>query len=300
MELIEIEGDALFFLGRGPRPTLTALEQQSKHMYEKFHEHLLLYEKNRICPCGACKTAHNLQLKFVFHAADVSFISVGGKEKPHGPDVIKIHRLLKNDVPTPEYLLTTQSDVSSDYYNLTSSYDFGPIDYAYKDLSYLKEDLDIPTVRASSYLRDPDAKLQFTMQTDLQRLADYILDFSVRLEWNPSIDKFLFNKDHINQQGESHVCVIGNQNLDIQTVTKPGETDQVIYGERITNAPFAEELTTFFIITPIDEDTQRLEVEVFLEQKKWIHKLLKPVILSKFKKNISENIGNLQKLVESI
>ncbi|MEO6949577.1 MAG: DUF2652 domain-containing protein, partial [Ginsengibacter sp.] len=72
MEVIEIEGDAVFFFRFGKSPSVKEIVEQSKSIFEKFHLHLLKYEHQRICQCRTCKTASNLTLKFIIHSGMVS------------------------------------------------------------------------------------------------------------------------------------------------------------------------------------------------------------------------------------
>ena len=76
LELAEIEGDALFFYKHNSIPTRQALLKQIEEMYIRFHNHLQLYEKRRICECGACSSASELNLKFIAHAGNFGFIKV--------------------------------------------------------------------------------------------------------------------------------------------------------------------------------------------------------------------------------
>lgn len=63
----------------------------------------------RIRDCSSCKTTTNLELKFLVHYGDLTYIKVKKNVKPYGSDVIKIHRLLKNKISTNEYVLFTNS-----------------------------------------------------------------------------------------------------------------------------------------------------------------------------------------------
>ena len=96
LKLAEIEGDALFFYKEDELTSQEKLLAQIETMFTAFYGHLRLLEKNRICPCNACATAPNLQLKVVAHSGDLQFIHVQGNRKPFGQHVIEAHRLLKN------------------------------------------------------------------------------------------------------------------------------------------------------------------------------------------------------------
>ena len=53
----EIEGDAVLFYKEGKVPSTMSMYAQAKKMFLSFHSHLKLYEKQRICQCGACSSA---------------------------------------------------------------------------------------------------------------------------------------------------------------------------------------------------------------------------------------------------
>ena len=57
--------------------------------------------------CDGCKQAGELKIKLVGHLGDVAVQRVKHLTEFAGVDVILVHRMLKNDVPLPEYLLMT-------------------------------------------------------------------------------------------------------------------------------------------------------------------------------------------------
>ncbi len=110
-ELIEIEGDAAF-LSRdagaldGPA-TLAAITEAAVAMHRAFHAQRRLVELN-MCPCGSCTQTSDLKLKFVAHVGEVATQTIKRRRKLIGMDVILVHRLLKNSVPVPEYVLVSE------------------------------------------------------------------------------------------------------------------------------------------------------------------------------------------------
>ena len=60
-----------------------------------------------MCPCGSCKKTSDLKLKFVAHVGEVATQTIKRRKKLVGLDVIHVHRMLKNPVEVPEYLLVT-------------------------------------------------------------------------------------------------------------------------------------------------------------------------------------------------
>lgn len=106
MSISEIEGDAILFF-KEELPSTTDLLEQCHDTFIKFHNYLRQYDKECVCTCSACETAIQLSLKFIIHKGDVSKISIKDHQKLYGPDVILVHRLLKNSIPEDEYILIT-------------------------------------------------------------------------------------------------------------------------------------------------------------------------------------------------
>ncbi|WP_341998227.1 DUF2652 domain-containing protein [Microbacterium sp. LWH7-1.2] len=110
-DLVEIEGDGAFLSrrtgSRDPDTTLADILQVAVAMHRAFHLEREYIVQN-LCPCGGCRQARDLKLKFVAHVGDVATQSISGRSKLVGIDVILVHRLLKNSVEVPEYVLLTE------------------------------------------------------------------------------------------------------------------------------------------------------------------------------------------------
>ncbi|MGC5076557.1 DUF2652 domain-containing protein [Agrococcus sp. DT81.2] len=109
-ELIEIEGDAAFLtcrVGRDGRVAIGDILNAAVAMHRAFHREREYVVAN-LCPCGGCRQARDLKLKFVAHVGDVASQTIRGRKKLVGIDVILAHRLLKNSVPIPEYVLLSE------------------------------------------------------------------------------------------------------------------------------------------------------------------------------------------------
>jgi hypothetical protein len=110
-DLIEIEGDAAFLSrdadGLDGRATLSAVTGAAVAMHRAFHEERRLIELN-MCPCGSCTQTSALKLKFVAHVGEVATQTIQRRRKLVGMDVIYVHRLLKNAVQVPEYVLVSE------------------------------------------------------------------------------------------------------------------------------------------------------------------------------------------------
>jgi hypothetical protein len=107
-ELIEIEGDAAFLSRRANGDaTVRAMTGAVVAMHRAFH-HERRYVAANLCPCDGCTQTENLKLKFVAHVGEVATQTIRDRTKLVGLDVILVHRLLKNSVPAPEYVLCSE------------------------------------------------------------------------------------------------------------------------------------------------------------------------------------------------
>ena len=111
MRLAKLEGDAAFFyLPSAPDgsfdPALVA--SQAAAIYQAFHARAADLRTNTLCPCDGCTQAGDLKIKLVGHVGAVAVQKVKRLTELAGVDVIVVHRMLKNDVPLPEYLLVTE------------------------------------------------------------------------------------------------------------------------------------------------------------------------------------------------
>jgi hypothetical protein len=111
-DLIEIEGDAAFLARDAGAPrgaeALADVRSAAVAMHRAFHEERRLVERN-LCPCESCTQTGELKLKFVAHVGEVATQKIKRRRKLVGMDVIYVHRLLKNAVPVPEYVLLSEA-----------------------------------------------------------------------------------------------------------------------------------------------------------------------------------------------
>ncbi|MDP2364080.1 MAG: DUF2652 domain-containing protein [Ignavibacteria bacterium] len=104
----EIEGDAIFFFNEGSALEIKSFLELCSKIYKNFHIRKSQMLDETVCQCGACKSIGKLTLKFIVHYGEFAFINVRKFKKLFGRDVILIHRLLKNDIQSKEYVLFTK------------------------------------------------------------------------------------------------------------------------------------------------------------------------------------------------
>jgi class 3 adenylate cyclase len=111
LTLAKLEGDAAFFYLAFPgsaEPSLEFVAEQVAAIYRAFHLRVSDLGINTLCVCDGCTQAGNLKIKLVGHLGEAAVQKVKHLTELAGVDVILVHRMLKNDVPIPEYLLMTE------------------------------------------------------------------------------------------------------------------------------------------------------------------------------------------------
>ena len=89
-------------------PSLGEVVDQCTEMFVRFHECLVVIERDSVCRCGAWSLAP-LGVKFIIHFGEIQEISVAGFTKATGREMIVAHKLLKNDIPVREHILVTEA-----------------------------------------------------------------------------------------------------------------------------------------------------------------------------------------------
>lgn len=100
MQFVKLEGDAVFcFAPQAAFPSGELLVELVESCYFDFTNRVLNMTRSTTCTCDACRAIDGLDLKFVAHHG--TFIvdrDDDGRLDLGGPDVILVHRLLKNTV----------------------------------------------------------------------------------------------------------------------------------------------------------------------------------------------------------
>lgn len=98
--VVKFEGDALFAVADDPQPAVRGASVLAclRGCYASFRAGLADAERAWTCTCGSCSRIHALDLKFVLHHGDYVAQRIATHEDVAGPDVILVHRLLKNHV----------------------------------------------------------------------------------------------------------------------------------------------------------------------------------------------------------
>lgn len=113
LTLNKLEGDAVFLYAeigsQDPAALARDVAKQAQEFLEVFYKRAKTLTQERAeCDCNACQSVHDLRLKVVLHVGEAIFKTIRQFEELAGEDAIIVHRLLKNSVPTHEYILMTE------------------------------------------------------------------------------------------------------------------------------------------------------------------------------------------------
>lgn len=291
-KVAEIEGDAVFFFKYEQKLSVEEITAEAKRIYLAFHQHLLNYQHRRICNCGACTSAANLELKFVTHAGEIALANFSGdKGKPHGEAVIVAHRLLKTKIGHSEYLLLSEDfnkEIElADGQDCYEDPELGKTNFSYNFLQEWKKELKPVIHQTGNDDYDIIATATQVLPFEMPFIYDFITDFRYRSLWNKEADKILFDEHQINQAGTEHLCIVNGKDLSLETIKPNAEEGQEAYGEILKNpAPF-KYFENSFLLTPLDNGHTRVELRLCASFKWSIQKILALIIRKKFSKQAS-------------
>lgn len=221
LQVQEIEGDAIFFYRIGNKPDLQKILKQVEKMFVAFHQHLQLYEHQRICTCGACKSTVRLTLKIIVHFGEVTGINVKNHKKLFGKDVIVLHRLLKNHLMKTEYVLITDPVMeTANNANFPAwftpehsneKYDVGIIEFSFSDLSPLYNK--IPPSKYPVYNSSSKTYVSFQKEDVIDAPMETVFDAMIDLQYDARLIQGTkkmetINNDTVIRVGTKHACLI--------------------------------------------------------------------------------------------
>ena len=277
LEVSEIEGDAVLFYKQGPLSTMDKLLSQVESMYSKFHTHIKRYEHTRICQCGACSTSNDLKLKFVINYGQVSFNNIKEHVKLFGKDVIIAHRLMKNNIEYPEYVLFTESlfNEQKEKENLalagwqqiekgSAEYDIGIIEYQYSTLAPLTAKVPVPEIESYG-LKGKKTKVMdssYVIEAPMVLVFNVLSDLSIRQLWSAAIKDSDKLNGKILQNGSTHRCLINDNKNDPFFVAHDFQSsqDRVVFTETDSRVGVSE----VFELSRSGPNATRLQTHTFL------------------------------------
>lgn len=243
LKISGIEGDAVLFYRIGSPPTLSELFEQTKKMFISFHSYLNSIEHNNVCQCGACSSASHLTLKFIAHYGELEEVNIVKFNKLIGSDVILVHRLLKNNIPSHEYLLLTENyikslpkeielnDLWSRLENNTDEFkNFGKVNSKYLSLKELRSSIPPPTKSEILKLKGKVGKFSIDIKKDILTVHSVISNIEAKKYWIKGLKK-IYNPNKINRINNVHTCEFNNMKMDITTLSNQVCENEITFSE---------------------------------------------------------------------
>jgi hypothetical protein len=239
--LSEVEGDALLLYRKGKPIEGDALVRQCLSMFESFHKQIKIIERDSLCQCGACKTATNLNLKFVAHHGMVQEIKVMQFTKCSGLDMVVAHRLLKNRIGSDEYILATPSCFDSASLGQSpgalawerSSEEYpaiGKVEYQYAPLAGIRKDIPEPAPRPSPVVELGDDTVAVEINAPMRAVYQLVIDLDQRPRWLAAVER-LDRPATTERIGLRHTCIFHGLTVEWVAVKSDVGDDEITYVE---------------------------------------------------------------------
>jgi hypothetical protein len=265
-EISEIEGDAVLMFKRGLAPSQKEIQDTCLKIFNAFHFRRKWMQQHVVCPCKACNEITHLTLKFVAHHGSVGEIKAGGFTKLSGTDVIIAHRLLKNKVPSHEYLLLTeklwQGAVESSIGEMqwfTSSEHYasiGEVEYRFALLNEERNKTPDPPKPQLNYPQDYhlESTEYFVIPIEANYREAYMVLMNIpnRGEWLPSLKKVEQSIPAV-FVGSIHNCSFTNYEAVVSPIQMTFTEEKITYSESFRIEDKNLSLVHDFIFTKTDE-----------------------------------------------
>ena len=297
LTVAEIEGDAVLFYKNGEKPSLKVIYEQCKKMFLAFHQHIKLYERDRICDCGSCSSTPDLTLKFIVHYGDIIERNILGHFQLMGADVTTAHKLMKNDIPNNEYILISENSFhESDTNNLpkwftlkshkTEYKDIGPISYHHENLTELLKEVPALTPRRKIDTSQPiQLSLNWKINHPIETTFDLLTSLERKHEW-VDVKAINFDRNRIERIGSKHECITSLGTLQIETIQNEKNSSTMIFSEFTSASGIFPSTTQTFKFQKDGENSCMILLEVRFKNSFFNNLIFKKMMIKALNKAI--------------
>ena len=225
--LAKLEGDAIFAYASDTHdPDAATLVTTIESCFFAFAGRQRTIDQATSCTCDACSKIPTLNLKFVIHHGRFAIHEVAGSRELVGPDVIVVHRLLKNDIKEKtgvEAYAFFSGDCTEHYGLDATALTLRPHTETYDDVGEIPGwVLDLESrwreeqARRSIYIGADDAmvEMQFELPAPPPVLWEHMTSPTKRLAWQTdTVDMFQQNPRGAPGVGTVNHCVHGDSTV---------------------------------------------------------------------------------------
>jgi len=242
-EISEIEGDAVLMFKRGPAPSKKEILDTCLKIFNAFHFQRKWMEQHTVCPCGTCQAIINLTVKFVVHHGPVGEMKVGRFITLSGREVIVAHRLLKNSIPSNEYVLVTEkllqhSPDSSEHFEMEWSglsdefASLGKVDYSFTRLETFRTKTPEPPPPENYYHTDNTSRLEIPIAAHFRDVYMVMMNIPGRAEWVPGLEKVEQDMPNV-FKGSVHKFTFKNFRAIVSPLQMQLSDEGILYAEKM-------------------------------------------------------------------
>jgi len=262
-EISNVEGDAVLMVKKGPAPSKKEILDTCFNIFNAFHFRRKWLQQHAICPCKACRQISNLRLKFVAHHGALDEMKVGHFVTVSGTEVIVAHRLLKNSIPSREYLLLTEQllqraadspgAIELEWANSSDEYpSIGKVKYRFALLDEATNAVPEPPPIENSYPTDATPFLEIPVAANFRDVYMVIMNIPGRHEWLPGLQKIEQDGPDV-FVGSLHYCTFENYRSIISPLRMIASNEKIFYAESCRIEEMDLSLVHEFVFRNIDE-----------------------------------------------
>lgn len=239
-EISEIEGDAVLMFKRGSAPSQTEIQDTCLKIFNAFHFQRKWMQQHTVSPCKACNEISHLTLKFVAHHGSVGEIKAGGFTKLSGIDLIVAHRLLKNSVPSNEYLLLTEKllqhscesvEAGMEWSNASENYpSIGKVEYRFALLDEKRGKTPEPPKAHQDYPKESIAYFEIPIAANYREAYMVLMNIPSRSEWQPGLQKVEQDIPAV-FVGSIHYCSFNDYQATVSPIHMTVTEEEITYAE---------------------------------------------------------------------
>lgn len=313
MAVSEIQGDAILFYRLGPPPPVQELVAQCRRLFLDFQNYVQLVERDTNSSLGKALRHHDLTLKIVVHYGQVSVAQIREFTKLMGRDVIVVHRLLKNNVMSSEYVLLSDeyldtqppADVARSFswtrlLRGECHYDhLGKVCYGYAHLTPLRQQLDENERpgTSSAGLQNNALKVRRVVHLSAQNTLRVVSNFRLRPRWMAGATGVHYDVTKAGRLGTSYKVDINQGQIDFQAVQRfVGNPDRLEYVEKISHFRIFPNSLLFFFIEAVDDHSCLVTLEFRYGQVASPHPLIRFGQLQRLYRFLGRSIHQLAEL----
>ena len=263
-EISNIEGDAVLMVKKGPPPSKKEILDTCFKIFNAFHFQRKWLQQHAICPCKACREISNLKLKFVAHHGPLDEMKVGRFVTISGTEVIIAHRLLKNSIPSNEYLLLTekllrQSDDTPgvnelEWVDSSDEYaSIGKVNYRFALLEEVNNRVPDPPPIENEYPTDATPFIEKPIGANFRDVYMVIMNIPGRFEWMPGLQAVDQDRPEV-FVGSVHFCTFENYRSIISPLRMSLSNEEIFYAESCRIEEINVSLVNEFVLTHISND----------------------------------------------